>query len=155
VNIEILKADLTDSEQVASIIDIVDSYAREPMAGGEPLAAEVRDQLVIELASVPGLVVFLALFDSEPAGVAVCFRGYSTFKAKPLLNIHDFAVLPEKRNHGLGRALLRAIDEYARESGCCKVTLEVREDNIGARRLYRDVGFGTEILPTIFLEKRL
>jgi len=155
VNIEILKADLTDSQQVASIIDIVDSYAREPMAGGEPLAAEVRDQLVIELASVPGLVVFLALFDSEPAGVAVCFRGYSTFKAKPLLNIHDFAVLPEKRNHGLGRALLRAIDEYARESGCCKVTLEVREDNIGARRLYREVGFGTEILPTIFLEKRL
>lgn len=155
MNIEILKADLTDSEQVASIIDIVDSYAREPMAGGAPLAAEVRDQLVIELASVPGMVVFLALYDSEPAGVAVCFLGYSTFKAKPLLNIHDLAVLPEKRNRGLGRALLRAIDEYARDSECCKVTLEVREDNIGARRLYRDVGFGTEILPTIFLEKRL
>ena len=62
---------------------------------------------------------------------------------------------PEWRGRGLGRAMLNAIENYARDSGCCKVTLEVREDNAGARRLYADVGFGTEILPTIFLEKSL
>jgi ribosomal protein S18 acetylase RimI-like enzyme len=155
MNIEVIQVDLTDAEQVSSVIDIIDSYAREPLNGGKPLTTEVRDQLVIELKSVPALVVFLALLDAEPTGVAVCFRGYSTFTAKPLLNIHDLAVLPEKRNRGLGRALLRGIDDYAKASGCCKVTLEVREENTGARRLYRDVGFGTDTMPTIFLEKRL
>ncbi len=155
MNIEVIQVDLADVEQVSSVIDIIDSYAREPLNGGKPLTAEVRDQLVIELNSVPGLVVFLALLDAEPTGVAVCFRGYSTFTAKPLLNIHDLAVLPEKRNRGLGRALLRGIDDYAKASGCCKVTLEVREENTGARRLYRDVGFGIDTMPTIFLEKRL
>ncbi len=155
MNIEVIQADLTDAEQVSSVIDIIDSYAREPLNGGKPLTTEVRDQLVIELKSVPALVVFLALLDGVPSGVAVCFRGYSTFTAKPLLNIHDLAVLPEKRNRGLGRALLRGIDDYAKASGCCKITLEVREENTGARRLYRDVGFGTETMPTIFLEKRL
>jgi ribosomal protein S18 acetylase RimI-like enzyme len=155
MNIEVIQADLTDAEQVSSVIDIIDSYAREPLNGGKPLTTEVRDQLVIELKSVPALVVFLALLDGVPTGVAVCFRGYSTFTAKPLLNIHDLAVLPEKRNRGLGRALLRGIDDYAKASGCCKITLEVREENTGARRLYRDVGFGTETMPTIFLEKRL
>ena len=155
MNIEIVKADLTDSGQVASIIDIVDSYAREPMGGGEPLTAAVRAKLVDELDSVSGLVVFLALLDGRPTGVAVCFRGYSTFKAQPLLNIHDLAVLPGQRSRGLGRALLGAIEDYARETGCCKLTLEVRKDNTGARRLYREYGFGTEVLPTIFLEKRL
>ena len=155
MNIKVIQADLADAEQVSSVIDIIDSYAREPLAGGRPLTAQVRERLAIELKSVPGLVVFLALLDAEPTGVAVCFRGYSTFTAKPLLNIHDLAVLPEKRNQGLGRALLRGIDDYAKASGCCKVTLEVREENNGARRLYRDVGFGTEIMPTIFLEKRL
>ena len=155
MDIEVIQADLTDAEQVSSVIDIIDSYAREPLNGGKPLTTEVRDQLVIELKSVPAMVVFLALLDGEPTGVAVCFRGYSTFTAKPLLNIHDLAVLPEKRNRGLGRALLRGIDDYAKASGCCKITLEVREENTGARRLYRDVGFGTETMPTIFLEKRL
>ena len=155
MNIEVIQADLTDAEQVSSVIDIIDSYAREPLNGGKPLTTEIRDQLVIELKSVPALVVFLALLDGEPTGVAVCFRGYSTFTAKPLLNIHDLAVLPEKRSRGLGRALLRGIDDYAKASGCCKITLEVREENTGARRLYRDVGFGTETMPTIFLEKRL
>jgi len=114
-----------------------------------------RSQASSILSILMRVVVFLALLDGEPTGVAVCFRGYSTFTAKPLLNIHDLAVLPEKRNRGLGRALLRGIDNYAKASGCCKITLEVREENTGARRLYRDVGFGTETMPTIFLEKRL
>ena len=51
--------------------------------------------------------------------------------------------------------MFNAIENYARQSGCCKLTLEVREDNAGARRLYADVGYGTEILPTIFLYKSL
>lgn len=155
MNIEVIQANLSDAKQVSSVIDIVDSYAREPLAGGKPLTADVRDRLSIELKSVPGLVVFLALLDAEPTAVAVCFRGYSTFTAKPLLNIHDLAILPARRNQGVGRALLRGIDDYAKANGCSKITLEVREDNTGARRLYRDVGFGTEIKPTIFLEKRL
>jgi len=155
VNIEIIQADLANTRHVESIIEIVDSYAREPMGGAAPLATEARDRLAIEIDSVPGLVIFLALLDEVAAGVAVCFRGYSTFKAQPLVNIHDLAVLPERRGRGLGTAMLAAIEDYARDTGCCKLTLEVREDNAGARRLYRDVGFGTEILPTIFLEKSL
>jgi ribosomal protein S18 acetylase RimI-like enzyme len=155
MNIEVKKADLGDSGQVAGIIEIIDSYAREPLAGGQALTPEVRDQLSDELDSVPGLVIFLALLDGEPAGAAVCFLGYSTFKARPLLNIHDLAVLPKLRSRGLGRALLEAVEHYARDLGCCKLTLEVREENVGARRLYRGFGFGTEVLPTIFLEKRL
>lgn len=160
VNIEISHADLSNTEQVLSIIEIIDAYAREPVGGNAPLAAEVRERLASELKSVPGLVIFLARCDAKPAGVAVCFRGYSTFKAKPLLNIHDLTVRPESRNQGLGRALLHAITDYAETTHCCKITLEVRESNTGARRLYREFGFGdagseAEAMPTIFLEKPL
>jgi len=160
VNIEIIQADLTDPELVSGVIDIIDSYAREPAGGCKPLATEVRDRLAIELKSVPGLVVFLALRDDEPAGVAVCFRGYSTFNAKPLLNIHDLAVRPQYRRQGLGGALLHGIDDYAKATDCCKITLEVRENNGGARKLYREHGFDdvrsdAGAMPTIFLEKPL
>jgi ribosomal protein S18 acetylase RimI-like enzyme len=79
---------------------------------------------------------------AEAVGVAVCFVGFSTFKARPLLNIHDLAVIPTHRGRGVGRKLLDAVERKARERGCCSVTLEVLEKNVGARRLYAAAGFG-------------
>ena len=69
------------------------------------------------------------------------FRGFSTVAARPLLNIHDFAVAPEHRRRGLARALLAAVEEKAREIDCCKLTLEVLEHNLRAQGVYRAHGF--------------
>ena len=70
--------------------------------------------------------------------------GFSTFYARPLLNIHDLAVHRDYRGQGVGRALIAAIEEKARKLNCCKLTLEVRQDNDIAWGLYRNVGFGNE-----------
>jgi ribosomal protein S18 acetylase RimI-like enzyme len=77
-----------------------------------------------------------------PVGLAVCFLGFSTFQARPLLNIHDLAVRPNHRGAGVGGALLGAVESEALRMGCCKVTLEVRTDNHTAQSLYRRAGFG-------------
>jgi ribosomal protein S18 acetylase RimI-like enzyme len=87
-------------------------------------------------------LVFLALDDATPIGIAVCFVGFSTFAARPLINIHDLAVVPECRGQGVGRLLLERVEAKGRELGCCKLTLEVREDNHRAQRLYQKFGFG-------------
>ena len=50
-------------------------------------------------------------------------------------------MLPVWRGRGIGRRLLEAIAGIAKERGCCKVTLEVQENNAPARRLYESVGF--------------
>jgi ribosomal protein S18 acetylase RimI-like enzyme len=89
----------------------------------------------------------------------VGFVGYSTFQARPLLNIHDLAVLPGRRGRGTGRALLAAAEAQALAEGCCKLTLEVQDDNTPARQLYdrfgfRDVRYG-DSGPTRFLGKTL
>src|SRR5437867_12897246 len=75
------------------------------------------------------------------AGIATCFLGFSTFFARPLLNIHDFAILPQHRGRGLARHLLRAVEAKALELGCCTITLEVQEKNVRARRVYERAGF--------------
>ena len=89
----------------------------------------------------------------------MCFQGISTFQAKRLINIHDLAVLPSWRRQGIGRALLRAVEAHARERDCCKLTLEVQEDNEPARVLYARFGFADFIVgdsaPTRFLAKAL
>jgi ribosomal protein S18 acetylase RimI-like enzyme len=59
----------------------------------------------------------------------------------------------------VGRALLAAAEAHARATGCCKLTLEVQDDNTPARGLYascgfRDVTYG-DSGPTRFLGKAL
>lgn len=51
------------------------------------------------------------------------------------------AVLPELRRRGYGRLLVHALVELARDCGMTSATLEVRESNGAARRLYAVYGF--------------
>jgi ribosomal protein S18 acetylase RimI-like enzyme len=85
--------------------------------------------------------VFLAFDGDAAVGAAVCFVGFSTFAARPLMNIHDIGVLPGLRGRGIGGRMIAAIAAKARKLGFCKLTLEVRRDNLPARGLYRKAGF--------------
>jgi ribosomal protein S18 acetylase RimI-like enzyme len=154
------EARLDDPDDRRAVTELVDAYARDPLAARRPLPEDVRARLADGLREHPTTMVFLAIDDGRPAGVAVCFLGFSTFAARPLINVHDLAVLASSRRRGLGRLLLRHVETKARELGCCKVTLEVREDNDAARALYRHVGFddarfGGESAAVQFLEKQL
>ena len=144
MNTEISATDLTSERDAADGLALIDAYARDPMGGSAPLPGEVRARLVPDLReriARGAAVVLIARRDGAAMGIAVCFVGYSTFHARPLLNLHDLAVIPEARGTGLGQALLAAVAAQARALGCCKVTLEVREDNARARRVYEYVGF--------------
>lgn len=148
-----------DARDAAAIIMILDSYASDPRGGGKPLPADVRARLISGLREHPTTVVWLAFDGVEPVGICVGFTGFSTFQARPLLNIHDLAVLPGRRGGGIGRALLSAAEEYAREQGHCKLTLEVQDDNTPALQLYTRFGFRNVVYgnsgPTRFLSKPL
>jgi ribosomal protein S18 acetylase RimI-like enzyme len=159
MQLEIVDADFDDDAHCAGIIEVLDSYASDPVGGGEPLAADVRERLVPALRDHPTALVLLAIAGNRSVGVAVCFLGFSTFQARPLLNIHDLAVLPDWRGKGVGRSLLDAAEDRARRRGCCKLTLEVQDDNGRALALYGSFGFSDLVIgdsgPTRFLAKLL
>lgn len=139
--IDIRRADWQHPADQQAVLELLDRYARDPLGQGGPLSDAVRQRLIPGLRAQPGTVVLLAWRDSQPGGLAVCFEGFSTFHARPLLNLHDLIVVPELRGRGVGRALLQAVEAEAVRRGCCKLTLEVRADNLRARRLYRTMGF--------------
>jgi GNAT superfamily N-acetyltransferase len=141
MNVQVRPADLSDAGDAESIVTLLNAYALEPVGLAGPLSRDVRERLVPALREVPDVLVLLAFADDAPIGIAVCFVGFSTFRARPLLNIHDLAVLPEHRGKGAGRALLQAAENHARRRGCCRLTLEVLESNSGARALYHRFGF--------------
>lgn len=147
-------ADYHNPADLDLVIDLLDAYAQDPMGGGVALTEEVKTKLRRELPSVPGAFSILVEEGDAAQGVAICFMGYSTFGAKPLVNVHDLSVHPDARGRGAGKALLEAVATHAKSLGCGKVTLEVRDDNPAAR-LYRREGFTDGDAPMRFLTKRL
>lgn len=128
------------------------------MGNGQVLSKEAQRNLVRGLKENRTTTAFLAFWDKEAVGVAICFTGFSTFVGRPLINIHDLAVKPNYRRQGVGKALLEYVELKAREFGCCRLTLEVREDNIPAQVIYRSFGFGNRRSDGIsmqFWEKQL
>jgi len=57
------------------------------------------------------------------------------------VHINTMAVDTNRRRQGIATALLKYVLDDARAAGARKATLEVRESNEGAIRLYESVGF--------------
>jgi len=159
-NVTIVDADLSRAEHQHALVTMLDAFMRDPMAGGQPLSEQSRREVVPGLRAHPACYVLLAWRDGLPIGFSICFLGFSTFNARPLINIHDIFVDSAVRGMGIGRMLLERIEAKARELNCCRITLEVRQDNRVARGLYRKVGFdqavdGTERIAVEFWHKTL
>ncbi|MDP3835912.1 MAG: GNAT family N-acetyltransferase, partial [Hydrogenophaga sp.] len=89
-----------------------------------------------------------------------CIEGFSTFACRPLVNVHDVAVLASHRGRGIAEQMLAEAEAVARERGAVKLTLEVLSGNHSAMRLYERIGFaGYQLDPAMgsarFLQKWL
>ncbi|MGH7947618.1 MAG: hypothetical protein ACREQF_00115, partial [Candidatus Binataceae bacterium] len=90
--VRVIETNLRSRAHRAAFLRAFDAYVRDPMEGGKPLKPPVRGRLIARLRAHPTTHVFLA-FDGESAvGMCVCFVGFSTFAARPLMNIHDIGV---------------------------------------------------------------
>ncbi len=140
-HIDVRRVNYLDELDGQALLSLLEMYAQDPMGGGTPLGAEVKTRLCKDLARLPGAFSAIAWIEGRPVGLINAFLGYSTFKARPLMNVHDIAVVPEVRGQGVGQALLASLEEHARAIGCCKLTLEVLSGNIRALRSYEHFGF--------------
>jgi len=140
-DILVLQASYSNPTHAEAIGVVLNHYAQDPMGGGTPLPADVLQQLPGELAKRPHAFSVLAFVNGEPAGLVNCFEGFSTFACRPLVNVHDVAVVGKFRGLGLSQKMLLKVEEIARQRGCCKITLEVLEGNAVAQAAYDKFGF--------------
>ena len=98
----------------------------------------------------PFAEVILAEWEGAPAGFALFFHNYSTFRARPGIYLEDLYVLPEKRGHGIGKALLTELARVAVERGCARLEWSVLDWNEPAIRFYRSLGAEPQDEWTIF-----
>ena len=89
----------------------------------------------------------LALLLSETAvGFVVCDGARAVAYAGMMCvagegQITNVAVHPDYRRHGLGRAVVEALLQYARQNRFFEISLEVRASNRAAITLYETLGF--------------
>ena len=88
----------------------------------------------------PYAEVLIARAGGEPAGMALFFHSYSTFLAKPGIYLEDLFVLPQHRGRGVGKALLRAVAQIARERDCARMEWSVLDWNEPAIEFYKRMG---------------
>ncbi len=96
--------------------------------------------------------------DAAPAGVVQLRYRWSVWRAGPDCLLEDLYVEPAARRVGLGRALLDAAVERARERDCRRIELDAAETNEAGLALYRGAGFtdgAYEGGRSVFLRMRL
>lgn len=160
VALNIVRADYSVTAHAEAVVMLLDAYARDIAGGGEPLSGYVKAHLVQELASRPQVYSILAFDGEAPVGLVNCIEGFSTFACKPLVNVHDVAVLASHRGRGIAAQMLALAQAIAQQRGAVKMTLEVLTGNKAAIALYQRLGFaGYQLDPSMgtatFMQKPL
>ena len=150
--VNIKKVDFTSKKEVKTLIELLNEYALDPMGGGKALDPKVIDRLPESLAQRTDALSFIAYEDNQNKAIGIlnAFEGFSTFAGRPLANIHDVYVKPEWRGKKVTQNLILALEKLAIERCYCKLTMEVLDKNISAKRAYNKVGFsGFELDPEV------
>jgi GNAT superfamily N-acetyltransferase len=110
---EIVKVDYTNEQQSTDLCSLLNGYAMDPKGGGEPIDPSTLAGLPSQLRRFGNATSFIIYVKSSddgtqlPAALANCILGFSTFNARPLLNIHDMYVDQNFRGRGFSQKLLQ------------------------------------------------
>jgi len=88
--------------------------------------------------------VFLAYDGEEPVGMAQLYPLFSSVSMQRVWLLNDLYIKEGARNKGFGKELIKAVIQFAKESGAKGISLETCDDNYGAQRLYESIGFEKE-----------
>jgi ribosomal protein S18 acetylase RimI-like enzyme len=127
-------AQIADAAVIGRLLHDFNAEYDEFSPGPEALERRMR-----ELLESGELTVLL---DGDPAA------GFALLRFRPALvtetlecYLQELYVVPDRRGRGIGRALMEAAMETARERGATYMDLGTGEDDVAARALYESLGF--------------
>ena len=128
------RAGVADAPEVARLLHDFNTEFSDPTPGVEALSERAR-----RLLATGEITVLLG--GERPDGLAVIRFRPSIWTAALDAYLEELYVAPERRRHGIGRALLEAAMEAARAAGATRMDLATSETDTAARALYDSCGF--------------
>jgi len=128
---------------LASETDLILSLIRE-LAEYERLLPDcvaTEEQITATLfAKHPRAYCEIAEYAGDPAGFAIWFYNYSTFRAKHGIYLEDLFVRPQFRGKGIGKALLVYLAQRALRDDCARFEWSVLDWNEPSIAFYKALG---------------
>jgi ribosomal protein S18 acetylase RimI-like enzyme len=134
MNASVRQAERADADAVGRLLHDFNTEFEDVTPGPERLS-----ERVVELIGEGETVVLLA--GDGPDGLAVLRFRHSIWTQGLECYLAELYVAPAQRGRGLGRALMEAAVELARERGADYLDLVTGEDDTAARSLYESLGF--------------
>ena len=131
-------AEITIREARAEAAQALARLNREEMGYGYPVD-KTKEKLAMLLESGKDKIL-VAELDGAVAGY-VHLNDYDVLYADHMKNIMGIAVSSSCRRMGIGRKLLAAAEDWARETGAEAVRLVSGEGRTGAHAFYRSLGY--------------
>ena len=128
------RAELADADAVGQLLHDFNREFDDPTPDPRRLGARIR-----HLLSEDHTVVLIG--GEGPDGVAVLRFRPAIWSEALECYLAELYVVPDRRGHGLGRALMDAALEVARREGADHMDLGTAEDDVAARALYESLGF--------------
>lgn len=88
----------------------------------------------------PKAEVILLYVDKQPAGFALFYDNYSTFRGRCGIHLEDLYVDSRWRGYGLGRRLLAYLADLTRRRGCSRLEWWVLAGDLDAVAFYEAIG---------------
>ena len=125
-----------DIPDILAFIRELAEYEREP----ESALATHADLLRDGFGPTPRFHCLIAEHDNQPAGFALYFYNYSTWRGHAGIYLEDLFVRPQFRGQGIGKALLTEVARIAVAEGCPRFEWAVLDWNQHAIDFYREFG---------------
>ena len=102
-----VKIDLGNEGHCQQLLQLLNLYMEDIMGNNKPMPVDLGPRIIAGLKNHSSYIGFFVKYKSEFVALANCNYLFSTFAAKPLINIHDFIVNPAFRQKGIGKFFVR------------------------------------------------
>jgi ribosomal protein S18 acetylase RimI-like enzyme len=133
-DVAVRRGELTDADAIARLLHDFNTEYGDFTPGPRALTDRIR-----QLLDAGEITVLLG--GEPPEGLALLRFRPSLWKESLDCYLEELYVVPERRGRGLGRALMEAAIELARDRGAADMHLGTSEDDVAARALYERLGF--------------
>jgi len=137
---------LATLHDLAELVPLFDAYRQFYGYPSDPdLATHFLQQ---RLHSASSYIVLAPDASGKACGFCQLYPSYCSLEAAPVLTLYDLFVQPAQRRHGLGKVLLGAAEQLARDGGFVRLDLSTARSNTAAQALYTAQGWA---LDTVYL----